>query len=283
MAKRYTFLTFLRSIFTIQFYRPSHLARFFDEKGKSKEEFYFDVFLMILILISSGLFILETYPLDTLWNTLIRSLDVIIMIFFTIELFARLRVANFSSDYFKSFYNITDVIAVVPFWLSFIFPIVGSLQFLRVFRLFKIFRYFDKYFSYKRVPRNKITKILIMKVAFSMFVLLYVSSGLFYTFEHQQNNDINSFDDAVYFSLVTVTTVGFGDITPVTKSGQVIVMLIILAGVFSIPVYMSTLLQEHFGRANKKRLVCARCGLEYHEESASHCRNCGLMLGTQST
>ena len=120
-----------------------------------------------------------------------------------------------------------------------------------------------------------------MKVAFSMFVLLYVSSGLFYTFEHNDNPDINSFDDAVYFSLVTVTTVGFGDITPVTKSGQVVVMLIILAGVFSIPVYMSTLLQEHFGRANKKYKPCNRCGLKYHEESASHCRNCGLMLGKE--
>ncbi len=276
--RKYTFLDFLKSLFTLDFYKPKHLAKFFDEKGKTKEEFYFDVFLIILVLASSCFYVLETYNLTPEWYTFVRTLDVLVMMFFSIELFARIRVNKDNKKYLGSFFNIADILAVVPFWLSLIIPGFGSLQFLRVFRLFKIFRYFDKYFNHKHVPKKKITQILIMKIAFTLFVLLYVSAGLFFTFEATQNPEIGTFDDALYFSMVTVTTVGFGDITPVTKIGQFIVMFIIMAGVFSIPVYMSTLLQAHIGQINKKKIPCQTCGLQFHEQSASHCKNCGTML-----
>ena len=278
MARRYTFTDFLKSLFTLDFYKPKHLAKFFDEKGNTKEEFYFDVLLIILVLLSSSFYILETYNLTPEWYAFVRTLDVLVMMFFSVELFARLRVNKDNKKYLGSFFNIADILAVIPFWLSLIIPGFGSLQFLRVFRLFKIFRYFDKYFNHKRIAKKKITRILIMKIAFTMFVLLYVSAGLFFTFEAGQNPDITTFDDAVYFSLVTVTTVGFGDITPVTKTGQVIVMFIILAGIFSIPVYMSTLLQAHIGQVNKKRVTCETCTLQYHDQNASHCKNCGTQL-----
>ncbi len=277
-AKKYTFLDFLKSLFTINFYRPKHLAKFFDDKGKTKEEFFFDVLLIILVLISSFFYILETYPLSATVFAIIKTLDVLVMIFFSIELFARLKVNKDNKKYWYSFFNIADMLAVIPFWLSLVIPGFGSLQFLRVFRLFKIFRYFDKYFNRKRIQRKVITRVLIMKIAFTLFVLLYVSAGLFFTFEAGKNPQITTFDDAIYFSLVTVTTVGFGDITPVTKTGQVIVMFIILAGIFSIPVYMSTLLQAHIGQINKKTVVCETCGLQYHDQNASHCKNCGTAL-----
>lgn len=277
-GQKYTFKKFLKSLFTIDFYKPKHLAKFFDDKGGTKEEFYFDVLLIILILLSSVFFVLETYTLAPWLFVLVRSLDVLAMLFFTFELVARLYANKNNHKYWWSFSNIIDVLAVVPFWLAFIIPGIGSLQFIRVFRLLKVFRYFDKYFNKKYVPKKLISRIVLLKLAATMFVLLYVSAGLFYTFESGLNPNIATFDDALYFALVTVTTVGFGDITPVTKIGQMIVMLIIIAGVFSIPIYMSALLKTYIGQKNKKKIPCKVCGLQYHDENAVHCKMCGNII-----
>lgn len=111
-----------------------------------------------------------------------------------------------------------------------------------------------------------------------LFILIFVSSSLIYTFEAPFNDKINNFSDAVYLSLVTVTTVGFGDIVPVTENGRFVVMIVILFGIFLIPVYIGSLLKSYIHTSKKRDVTCKKCGLKKHDHNATHCKMCGEII-----
>ncbi len=111
-----------------------------------------------------------------------------------------------------------------------------------------------------------------------LFILLFVSSSLIFTFESPFNDKINNFSDAVYLSLVTVTTVGFGDIVPVTQNGRFVTMVVILFGIFLIPIYIGSLLKSYINTSKKANITCKKCGLKKHDHNATHCKMCGEII-----
>ena len=105
-----------------------------------------------------------------------------------------------------------------------------------------------------------------------------IYSILFYEVEHPVNAGVSTFTDAFYFTVVALTTVGFGDITPLSEGGKWVTILMILSGIILIPWQISRIVKAwiHFGR--KEDIVCPQCGLRYHDNDASHCKSCGHVI-----
>lgn len=216
-----------------------------DKSAHTRRAMRFDLIIVALILISSMIFVAETYSLPGQVAQVLGFIDVTIILLFTFEYLARVYVARPSGKYIFSWLGAVDLIAFLPFWISFFVPWVHTLQFLRVLRVFKLFRFFKQHLNGKKIKIKDIQRVLIAKMLFVVFTLLFVSSALIFTLEAPHNPGINTFDDAAYFAIVTVTTVGFGDITPVTRSGRMAISLMILFGILLIPIYVASLMRTY--------------------------------------
>ena len=160
---------------------------------------------------------------------------------------------------------------IVPFWFGY-----NELQFLRILRFFRLYRYSEKYLNVGHLlDSKKFQKLFTIKVIFTLFAIFIVSAGLIYDVENKLNPKINNFSDALYFTVTTVTTVGFGDIVPVTELGRWVVMLTILTGIIMVPYYITTLNKFLSITSKKKRSKCKFCGLKLHDPDASFCKSCG--------
>ena len=249
-----------------------------DKKLMTKSVFYLDSFFALLIIISAFIFVAETYVLPDNIQTILRTLDIIIIAIFTIEYLARIYIKKKSTRYIFSWLGIIDLLSFAPFWISIFVPWVHTLQFLRVLRIFKLFRFFNRYLAKKHVRKELVAKVLITKMIFIVFVLIFVSSSLIFILEAPHNPQINTFDDAAYFALVTMTAVGYGDIAPMTKAGRLIIVGIIMFGVLIIPIYIASLMRAYSTHTHKKISTCSGCGHRYHEEESIHCNRCGTRL-----
>jgi voltage-gated potassium channel len=96
--------------------------------------------------------------------------------------------------------------------------------------------------------------------------------------EHDTNPAIKNFGDAFYFSVVSLTTVGFGDIIPASEGGRWVTVLMIFSGIILIPWQVGQIVKEWIRLSAKKEVVCPRCGLKYHDKDASHCKACGHVI-----
>lgn len=243
--------------------------------SKTRKTFYTDVVIMVLIVLTSLTFVIETYPIPNWLSQSMKILDTLILMLFTLEFGVRYWVAKNKKRFFKNMYTIIDFLVILPF-------IVGQahLQFFRILRVFRILRYLEKYFSFSDNKYDKhIETILFGRIAFVLFALLFISAGLFYTAEVATNDNISTYDDALYFTISTVTTVGFGDIVPVTKLGEVITMLMILCGVLLIPYHLGLIIKYAVLKGKRKRqTTCKSCGLKYHDPDATYCKSCGSLV-----
>jgi len=250
-----------------------------DDKKTTRANYYFDIIITGLILLSCILYVALTYLHPGSFEyTLVLAAEVLLMVIFTVEYLLRIYFEKKPSEYMLSWYGVFDFLAVVPFWLSFMLAGFGGLQFLRILRVFKLYRFFAKYLDKDKIKKEVASRILITKMIFTLGVLLFISAGMIYTFETPVNENINSFDDALYFSLVTVTTVGFGDITPESGVGRIVVMIMVLASILVIPVYVASLLKSYMSHTGKRATTCTKCGLRYHDENAVHCKMCGEII-----
>ena len=106
-------------------------------------------------------------------------------------------------------------------------------------------------------------------------MIFFISSGLFFFVENTINPNVDNFGDAFYFTVVALTTVGFGDIAPLSDAGKWVTILMILSGIIFIPWQVSQIVKEWVRMETKKEVICPGCGLRYHDEDASHCKSCG--------
>ena len=121
--------------------------------------------------------------------------------------------------------------------------------------------------------------LIVLRIVISVFCLVFVTGGSLYELEHERFPETwPSLFDAVYFAVVTLTTVGFGDMTPHTTSGKVVTMVMILAGVLVIPWQLTTLAKRMLAGGAKVPTTCPQCGLTGHDPDASHCKSCGDVI-----
>jgi voltage-gated potassium channel len=178
-------------------------------------------------------------------------------------------------------YGLVDLAAVVPTFLVLLGPAapgaaeVGFLRAVRVVRVLRFYRFTrDAEFFFGTVSDNALRAA---KLLLTVLALFFVSAGLFYSAEHEVNPAVTTFGDAFYYTVVTLSTVGFGDITPTTAAGRWVTVASILAGVILIPWQASKIVRE-WAATEKVNVTCPDCGLAYHDPDASHCKACGHVV-----
>lgn len=243
----------------------------------------FDIVLLIIILLSVALVMLESMPtVDQQYHSWLRISEWAITIIFSIEYLLRVWVVKRPFRYIFSFYGIIDLLAVVPTYLSLIFVgghslvVIRILRLLRVFRILKLNRYSQAGQTLTQAlwsSRSKIGVFLffILNVVIIVGTLMYLIEG--------PANGFKSIPTSIYWAIVTVTTVGYGDISPATSLGQFLASALMIAGyaIIAVPTGIVTAeLVRHDRKTNTQ--VCPHCHANEHDDDAIFCKKCGGKL-----
>ncbi len=251
----------------------------------------FDIVLLILILLSVVIVMLESVrSIDLEYHRLFYIIEWIITIFFTIEYIARIITVKKPRHYIFSFYGIIDFLSTIPLYLSFI--LVGSnylltvraLRLLRVFRILKITRYIGEGNKLKKALIESRAKIFIF--IFAVLIVAIIAGTLMYLIEGEESG-FKSIPVSVYWCIVTLTTVGFGDIAPVTPAGQFLATIIMILGYGVIAVPTGIVSAQYLRKASDDYVhvntqSCRNCGAQRHRDDAKFCHKCGDELNPKS-
>lgn len=238
-----------------------------------------DLTIILLNLLVCSLFVFETYIPQK--ASLFNLIDSIIVSFFLVEFLLRLYASESKLAYFKQPYTIIDLLAISPTLLRWIFPgstaaFLATLRVIRLLRIFRFLRFMETADFFFGTVKEHVLRV--MQLITTSAIILFLSAGLIYSVETKINEDINTFGDSFYYTVVTVTTVGFGDITPDTEAGKLITVIMILSGIVFIP-WQAGQIVISWVRINKKRqATCKHCGLRFHDRDATHCKHCGNII-----
>lgn len=231
-----------------------------------------------LVFLSSVSFVAQTYKIPSNLQLLLNGIDQAILLIFAVEYLLRLWSEENKIKYFFSFYSIIDLMAILPFFLG--ADAISFIRLLRWFRILRLIRFIDKKFFFGISTEDS---FIYVRILFTLFAIIFVYSGLIYQVEHPVNpKNFATFLDAFYFSIVTMTTVGFGDVTPISELGRLLTVLMILTGIALIPWQVGDLIKRLVKTANQVETVCSGCGLSFHDTDASFCKNCGTKLRNNS-
>lgn len=236
-----------------------------------------DLAIAQLVLTSTGIFIAETYPLPPQVRLSLNTLNTVILWIFVAEYALRLWSAENRLRFTFSLYSAIDLITILPFVIG-----IFDVSFIRIFRWFRILRLvrFLEGQTFGGSVRSSDGPIFV-RILFTLFTIIFVYSGLIYQVEHPINpQNFRTFLDAFYFSVVTMTTVGFGDIAPITEAGRLLTVLMIITGVALIPWQVGDLVRRLVKSAAQIEVLCTGCGLKFHDRDAGFCKQCGTFLET---
>jgi voltage-gated potassium channel len=241
----------------------------------------FDIALLAVILFSVLLVFLESVEeLSQRYERGLLALEWVVTLLFTVEYVARLLTARRPGRYARSFFGIIDLLAVLPVYLSLLIPgaqsllVIRSLRLLRVFRVFKMAQWLSEASFLMRAIRSSTRKIAVFLV---VVVLINVIVGSTMYFIEGPERGFDSMFRGLYWSIVTMSTVGFGDIAPSTPAGQVLAALLMLTGYSIIAVPTGIVSAEVAGR-RQVEISCKGCGSAVHSRTARFCDACGFSL-----
>ncbi len=235
--------------------------------------------ILCLSFVSLAIFVAETYPLDASIETYLNIVDQAILVIFTFEYGLRFWSATNRKKFFFSFFSLIDLIAILPLVLGFM-----DIRFIRIFRWFRILRIVRFWQLEIRLFGVKVQNGLVLgRIFLTLFTLIFVYAGLIYQVEHQVNSKgLHNFFDAFYFVVVTMTTVGYGDVTPLSQVGRIMTVLMIFTGVLLIPWQLSELIAQVVKTSNLIEQQCSNCNLFRHDLDAVFCKQCGTKLNNIS-
>lgn len=234
-----------------------------------------DLIVTGLVLVSSAIFVAETYPIPDDVRQVLDIADQVILGVFTVEYGLRLWAAEHKLKHVFSLYSLIDLLAIVPFYWG-----ASDIRFIRIFRWFRILRLI-RFVEGKTIVGylSREDSAILARILFTLFAIIFVYSGLIYQVEHPRNPEgFATFLDAVYFSVATMSTVGFGDITPVSEIGRLLTVLMILTGIALIPWQLGDLIKQLVKTSNQVEIACPGCELSRHETDARYCKICGDRL-----
>ena len=247
----------------------------------------FDIVLLVVILYSIIVVMLESVPrFDEKYHRFLDISEWIVTILFTIEYILRIICIKKPSKYIFSFFGVVDLLSTIPKYLSFF--VVGSqyitafraLRLLRIFRILKLVRFVGESNYLLRALKASRAKIFIF--VFFMLIISVLLGTVMYLIEGPEHG-FNSIPHSIYWTIVTLTTVGYGDISPETGLGQFLATLIMIIG-YGIIAVPTGIVSAEYTRSSTRALSessgrsCSDCGAEIHRTDASYCRKCGHKL-----
>ena len=244
----------------------------------------FDVILLLVILLSILLVMLESIEsIGTKYAYILDVAEWVITILFSIEYLARIISVEKPKTYVFSFYGIIDLLSTIPKYIS-LFALgthslvaLRALRLLRVFRILKLTRFIGESANFGKALKRSRAKIAVF-ISF-VIVLCIILGTVMYLVESNEGSGFTSIPRSVYWAIVTLTTVGYGDIAPITALGQFIASLIMILGygIIAIPTGIVT---SEMSKSEKELIPnntqnCANCNEGYHQDNAEFCHKCG--------
>jgi len=247
----------------------------------------FDIALLILIVISVIAVMLESIAsIREKIGPILTVIEWVVTILFTIEYFLRIYVSEKPFKYIFSFYGIIDLLAILPSYLglglagSHYLVVIRVLRILRVFRVLKLGRFLkasDVLMISLKESRHKI--IIFIEV---VLIIVVIVGSLMYLIEGPEHG-FTSIPRGIYWAIVTLTTVGYGDIAPATALGQTLSSIIMIMG-YAIIAVPTGIITVEMAKASGKKLrsennkTCKECGKSPHDDDAGYCKYCGAKL-----
>lgn len=248
----------------------------------------FDIVLVVAILLSILVVVLDSVPaIGGPHAELMYGLEWFFTLLFTLEYAARLATVRHPLRYALSFYGLIDLLSLLPTYISLLVPgteallDIRILRLLRVLRIFKLSLYFEEFTRLGEALAASRRKIMVFLSVVVMVVLIF--GTLMYVVEGPKHG-FTSIPAAMYWAIVTMTTVGYGDMTPKTPVGQAIASFMMLLGwgIIAVPTGIVTaeMTAQRSGRRNILRslLQCGHCGSGGHDAKSRYCKDCGTAL-----
>lgn len=272
-----------------------------DEENKFKQRIFdvifeantpygklFDILLLLLILVSVGLVMMESIPaINARYHLTLIILEWILTILFTIEYILRIYCVKNKWRYILSFYGVIDLLSILPFYLGFFFVAGKYLSSIRILRLLRVFRIFNlTQFTHGRnvlmIGLKESRDKIIVFLSFVILIVVVIGS-IMYAVEHDHpESGFTSIPISIYWAIVTLTTVGYGDVSPVTGLGQFLASLVMIIGygIIAVPTGIVTM---EMNKASKNDIPknterCRNCGDDYHLDGSIYCKTCGHKL-----
>jgi voltage-gated potassium channel len=244
----------------------------------------FDVMLFIAIMSSVvSTMLTSVNAIRAEYGAILLTLNVTFTILFTIEYGLRLYCAPWPVKYARSFFGLVDLLAILPFYIGLLIPstrfldVIKVLRMLRIFRVLKMAQYVGEADLLKNALVSSRRKIGIFLVV--VMTIVVIIGSMMYVIEGEANG-FTSIPQSVYWAIVTLTTVGYGDISPHTPLGQTLAACIMIIG-YSIIAVPSGIITAELGLTAAKEKApkpCTACGHGKHDADAAHCKKCGAAL-----
>jgi voltage-gated potassium channel len=245
---------------------------------------WFDIVLIILIVLSVVTVMLDSVgSIHESYGGLLYRAEWFFTILFSIEYILRLVCVQRRIRYAVSFFGVVDLLAILPTYMSLVFYASRYLQVVRVLRVLRIFRVLKLGHHMKEAELLKealyASRHKIIVFLFAVLTLVVIIGSVIYIIEGEQNG-FTSIPQSVYWAVVTLTTVGYGDISPKTEAGQFLAVMVMILG-YSIIAVPTGIVTVEISQAYKHRSasrVCGRCGGGGHDRDAAYCKFCGTKL-----
>ncbi len=244
---------------------------------------WFDILLLWAILLSVATVMLESVDsISAVYGEELRIIEWVFTLLFTLEYIARLISIGKPLKYVFSFYGIIDFVSIVPTYLGIFITgtqslaIIRSIRLLRVFRILKLVRFIGEANVLIKVLKASRAKIVVF--LFALLSLTFILGTIMYLIESPESG-FTSIPRSIYWAIVTLTTVGYGDIAPQTVLGQTLASFIMIIGYAIIAVPTGIVGAELAKtKVNLNTQACPECSLEGHDDDATHCKYCGATL-----
>ena len=247
----------------------------------------FDVVLMIMIIASIVVLMIESAGVPKAFKITFIVLEYVFTAFFTFEYLARVYCSPKPLKYVLSFYGIVDLVSTLPVYISFFFGgaryllAIRAFRLIRVFRVFKLFNFLQEGQFLLLALRDSSKKIIV----FFLFVLILVISmgTIMYMIEGgEDSSNFNNIFTSIYWAIVTMTTVGYGDITPTTALGRFLSAFVMLLGytIIAVPTgIVSASMAKNYKKRSEQFRICHNCHETEYDPEARFCKHCGHEFG----
>ncbi|WP_027392455.1 ion transporter [Aquimarina latercula] len=255
--------------------------------SNTKQGKIFNLFLFVLIIISVIYVLLESVDdIDKKYHPYMVAAEWIITILFSLEYILKVISLNKPAKYIFSFYGVIDLLSTLPLYLSYFFTggstflALRALRLLRVFRILKLVKYMGE--------ANTLSKAIVasrLKISIFIYIVLImciIMGSVMYIVEEGANSGFSSIPKSIYWTIVTITTVGYGDIAPATNLGQAIASFIMILGygIIAIPtgIVTSEMTKSKVQANAVKPYACLKCKATNHPVDAKYCHQCTAKL-----